>query len=208
MDLSNLPQIKIVSLIPDIILVDFPKITDLAAAGAAVLSAFFSIGAVAVAWRSKQIAQNALSVARQELNLKKDNLSLYLVDGFKFLPKGENNPILLFNVMVSNQSVISNSIQRLELIVSFIRNDSSLGSIALPHNEELISFLPDKALSPFNIPMSIAEKRSYSQWCVFEFHKNTFAGLRIDKYTIRITDSSNNLSAVSAHLLKEVADVQ
>ena len=190
-----------------IILIDMPKATELASAYAAVASAVISLFALYLAVSSKKIANRALNVANEELQLKKGNLHLYLVSGFKFYPQKDTDAILAFNVTVSNRSVVANSIERLELVISFLRNDSSEGTFALPHDESLSLRFSEKVLVPFCVPLQIEEKETVSKWCFFLLPSKLISQLRIDKYTIRLVDNGSIISTADAYLVTEVPSV-
>ena len=168
-----------------------------------------SIGALVVALisalyavRSTQIARRALSISEEEFQSKKEGLSLYLIEGINYITEKEKL-IFGFNLSVTNKATSPNAIQRIELLISFVRADNSVGSIILQHDQNLKTSIKGHEVSPFKNSMEIAPKSAITNWCLFlcdsEFHK--FG--RIDKYTIRVTDSSGAIYEVTSYLIKE-----
>lgn len=172
-----------------------------------IASAISAVASAIYAWRSKRIASQALSIAQKEYDLKKDNLSLYLVDGFKFVSQTSEDLLLAFHTTVTNHSITSNSVEKVELVVSFLRKDGSLGSIALPHDKSLLSRIKSSPLTTFQAPFQIAPKSANSNWSLFNIPHEIFSPLRIEKYTLRITDSAGNMPSVDSYLLNERRDV-
>lgn len=168
-----------------------------------------SIGALVVALisalyavRSTHIARRALSISEEEFQSKKEGLSLYLIEGINYITE-EEKFIFGFNLSITNKATAPNAIQRIELLISFVRTDNSVGSIILQHDQNLNNSIKGHEVSPFKNSMEIAPKSAITNWCLFlcgsEFHK--FG--RIDKYTIRVTDSSGAVNEAASYLIKE-----
>jgi hypothetical protein len=181
------------------LVIDIPNFIAALSAIAALLSALY-------AYHSKKIAKQALAIAQKEYDLKRDNLFFYLVDGFK-LPSAKRGGILAFHATIANRSVTANSIERIELLVTFIRNDGSVGSVAVPHDASLLGEIGGAQLSTFSLPCQVAPKAATSQWGLFAVPKDVYLGNRIDKYTLRATDVSGNVICVDSYLLQERSDV-
>jgi len=162
---------------------------------AALLSALYAI-------RSSRVAQRALEIAEHDHQAKKESLKLYLIDGFNY-KNSDNKYIFAFNATVTNLSSENNSIERLELVISFIRKDNTLGHIILQHNDSLYSSLKGIDVTPFKLPHEVGSKAAISHWCLFLFSKEFLSNNRIDKYTIRVTDTAGNMSEKHSYLVKE-----
>lgn len=166
-----------------------------ASAIGALVAAFYAFG-------SKQIAEKALSIAKEEYSSKNVKLKLYLVDGINFTTKNTAY-IFAFNISVINPATVSNTIYKLELIINFIRSDSTIGSFILQHNPDLHDAIVGHEVTPFIIPKEVPAKSATTNWCLFSCD-NTFSKFgRIDKYIIRVTDTTGAVCEVDSYLIKE-----
>lgn len=168
-----------------------------------------SIGALVVALisasyavRSTQIAQRALSISEEEFQAKKEGLSLYLIEGINYITEDEKF-IFGFNLSVTNKATAPNAIQRIELIISFVRSDNSIGNIILQHDQNLKNSIKGHEVSPYRSSMEIAPKSATTNWCLFKCSSELEQYGRIDKYTLRITDSNGAVNEAISYLIKE-----
>lgn len=168
-----------------------------------------SIGALVVALisalyavRSTQIAQRALSISEEEFQARKEGLSLYLIEGINYITE-EKKFIFGFNLSVTNKATAPNAIQRIELIISFVRSDNSIGNIILQHDQNLNNSIKGHEVSPFKNSMKIAPKSAITNWCLFLCGNEFQQYGRINKYTLRITDSNGDVNEATSYLIKE-----
>jgi hypothetical protein len=156
--------------------------------------------------RSNSIAKRALRIAEEEFNSKKGKLRLYLIEGITY-NTSENEHILGFNLSITNQASIVNSIQRIELLITFIRTDETIGNIILQHDPALYKSLNGHEVTPFSSPVVITEKSAITNWCLFKFDPSFTKFGRIDKYTLRISDSLGEITETATYLIKEYRNV-
>jgi hypothetical protein len=173
-------------------------------ASIAAISAIGALLSALYAYQSRKIAKKALSIAQAELDLKKDKLTFYLVEGFK-IPI-EAGSALTFHASIANQAVSPNTVERLELETTFVREDSSVGSIVLNHDPLLLDTHKHQII-PFQVPLHLGPKNTSAAWCVFEQPSDLFSGKRVDKYTLRLTDMNGRVSEVDSYILREKRDV-
>jgi len=168
---------------------------SLFSAVAALLSALYAL-------RSTRIAQKALSIAEEEFNSKKESLKLYLVEGINYITSDEEY-VFGFNVSVTNQATAPNAIQRMELLITFVRSDDTTGNLILQHDASLHGSISGHEVSPFTVPREVPAKSATTNWCLFAYSGEIKKFGRIDKYTLRITDSSGSVCEVDSYLIKE-----
>ncbi len=166
------------------------------------LSAFIAILSAIYAMRSTAIAKRALAIAEEDHQSKKESLKLYLIEGVNYITK-EDSYIFAFNVSVTNGASISNSLQRIELIITYIRSDDTYGNIILQHDETLNQSITGHNVTPFSQSFEISEKSASTSWCLFSHSDKAKKFGRIDKYTLRITDIAGEITEVDSYLIKE-----
>ncbi|NOV32501.1 MULTISPECIES: hypothetical protein [unclassified Methylomonas] len=152
--------------------------------------------------RSVRIAQKALSIAQEEFNSKKEKLKLYLIEGINYRCS-DDEYIFGFNLSVINQASAPNAIQRIELLITFIRKDGTIGNLILQHSPALKNSIIGHEVTPFVSPVEIAEKSAVTNWCMFQFDPHLIQSGRVDKYTLRVSDSVGEVSEVDSYLIKE-----
>jgi hypothetical protein len=162
---------------------------------AALISALFAI-------RSTQIAKRALLIAEKEYNSKKEGLNIYLIEGVNYLNPDEGY-IFAFNTSVTNQATLANTIKRIELIITFIREDETIGNSIIQHDSSLCESIAGHHVSPFQLPMEIQGKSAQAGWFLFSLSRAVRKFGRIDKYTLRVTDTQGNVTEATSYLIKE-----
>ena len=169
----------------------------------ALIAAIAAIISAVYAYKSKAVALKALSIAREELDLKKDNLYLYLVEGFSYHLAG-NKRILAFNISITNRSLTGNSLDKLDIQISFVRPDNTIGAIVMPHDWTLSSSIPNNALTVGRLPMTIPPKSAISCWALFPLPPSVLMSNRIEKYTLKIMDISGNSGSADCYIVKDI----
>lgn len=169
-----------------------------------ILATIAAIASAIYAYRSNVISKKALELATREYNDRQSNFSLYLINGYRWTTKdGSKKKFLLFHITVTNKSDNKNSFKA-DLEIEYIRTDQSVARAIVPHDARLISSIPQKELTAFSNDIRIEEKAIESKWLVFEQPKDVFKEYRIEKYTIRFTDSTGKTEITESVLLKEL----
>lgn len=167
-----------------------------------VVSVFAAFISALYAARSAHIAQKALSIAEEEFNSKKEKLKLYLIDGISYR-SAEDEYIFVFNLSITNLASAPNAIHRIELLITFIRKDGTMGNVILQHTPSLKESIIGHEVTPFKSSMEIAERSAITNWCLFRFDPQLTQFGRTDKYTLRVSDSDGVVSEVDSYLIKE-----
>ena len=149
-----------------------------------------------------RISQRALWIAEKEFNSKKGKLKLYLIESIHYINSEDEN-VFGFNLSITNQATSSNSIQRIELMITFVRGDGTTGNVILQHNPSLNNSIRGHEVTPFRTSMEIAARSAATNWCLFRFDSKLRQFGRIDKYTLRVSDSIGEVSEVDSYLIKE-----
>ncbi|NEM98502.1 hypothetical protein [Pontibacter burrus] len=77
----------------------------------------------------------------------------------------------------------------------------------MAHDECLQNLISNKSLTIFANDIRIDEKGMQSKWLIFEQPTTVFKEFRIEKYSIKITDTYGNTQAVDSFILKELVNV-
>jgi len=172
-----------------------------------ILAALAAILSAVSAFRSSRFAKRALTLAGQTYQDRQANFSLYLIDGYRCTSIGdEKNKLLLFHITISNKSDNKSSFKA-DLELEYIRADQSVARAIMTHDENLQNNLSDKKLTVFSNDIRIDEKGMASKWLIFEQPKTVSKDFRIEKYTVKITDTHGNTQIVDSIILKELNNV-
>jgi len=167
-----------------------------------ILSAVTAAISAIIALRSNNIAKKALAIAQKEQKSKEENLNVYLVDAVRYITT-DTDYIYAFNITISNLSSLNNTIDRIELTITYIRQDNTLGQLILQHNKLLSSSLGSINLTAFDTPQPIDSKSAKTSWALFLKKTDCITFKKIDKYSIRISDIYGNTESVDTYLMKD-----
>lgn len=167
------------------------------AAIAAAVSAFS-------AFKSRGFAKRSYELAMQNYSDRQSNFSLYLINSYRWKSKDEGKrKFLLFHITINNKSDSKSSF-RAEIEIEYIRNDQSVARVITPHNENLKDNLPQKDLSVFSNDIRVEEKGMQSKWLIFEQPTTVFNEYKIEKYSIKLTDTAGNSQSTECYMLKDL----
>jgi len=166
---------------------------------AALISAFS-------AFKSRGYARRAFNLAQQNYNDRQANFSLYLIDAFRWTTKTKpKQRYLLFHITIFNKSDSKSSFKA-ELEIEYLRNDNSVARAIIPHDEKHHKEIPQKDISAFSNDIRIEEKGMQSKWMIFEQPQNAFIDYRIEKYSVKVTDTQGNNQITGCSIIKELTN--
>ena len=176
------------------------------------VTVFTIIGVIAAAisafsaFKSRGYSRLSYELAMKNYNDRQANFSIYLVDSYRRktqvdIPK----KFLLFHVTVSNKSDSKNSF-RADLIIEYIRSDSSVAKVIVPHNESYQKQISQTDFSTFPNDIRIDERGMLSKWLIFEQPESVFNNYRIEKYSIKLTDAQGNTNSIESSIIKELTN--
>ncbi|WP_090602263.1 hypothetical protein [Parapedobacter koreensis] len=169
------------------------------AVAATIISAFS-------AYQSRGFAKKSYELAQQNYGDRQADFSLYLHEAYRWSTQAEPiKKILLFHVAVFNKSDSKSSFKA-DLEIEYIRDDDSVARVIIHHNENHKSEIPKDSISAFPNDIRVEERGMMSKWLMFEQPQNAFAGYRIDKYTIKVTDTQGNCQTSECSIIKEFAN--
>ena len=167
------------------------------AAIAAAVSAFS-------AFKSRGFAKRSYELAMQIYSDRQSNFSLNLINSYRWKSK-DKRKFLLFHITINNKSDSKSSF-RAEIVIEYLRNDQSVARVITPHNENLKDNLPQKDLSVFSNDIRVEEKGMQSKWLIFEQPTTVFNEYKIEKYSIKLTDTAGNSQSTDCYMLKDFID--
>lgn len=169
------------------------------AAIAALISAFS-------AFKSRGYAKRAFHLAQQNYNDRQANFSLYLIDAYRWTIKTkQKHRYLLFHITIFNKSDSKSSFKA-ELEIEYLRSDNSVARAIISHDDKHKKEIPHKEISAFSNDIRIDEKGMQSKWIIFEQPQNAFTDYRIEKYTIKVTDTQGNNQTTECSIIKELTN--
>lgn len=158
------------------------------------------------AYKSRGFAKKSYELAMQNYSDRQANFSLYLIDSFRWIQKNETKrKFLLFHITIFNKSD-SKSSYKADLEIEYLRSDHSIARAIIPHEEKHQTEISQNNISSFSNDIRIEEKGMQSKWLIFEQPINAFKDYRIEKYTIKITDTQGNNQTVNCSLIKELTN--
>ena len=164
---------------------------------AAVLSALY-------AFRSNLIAKKALAISQKEYANKQADFDLYVINSYRWtLDKEPKRKFLLFTITIKNKSETASSFVA-NLEIEYINTDNVVSRIILEHNPDLVKEMPKNEITPFPKDLRVEGKGIESKWFIFEQPIDVFRGQRIEKYSIKTTDTHGNFSTAEVVIIKEL----
>lgn len=170
----------------------------------AVVSAIAAILSALYAFRSNNIAKKALSISRREFDNKQADFDLYVINTYRWTQrKNQKRKFLLFNITIKNKSETSSSfVSNLE--IEYVNSENAVSRIILEHNPDLLVEIPKNTMTSYPKDIRIEGKGIESKWLIFEQPTNIFSGHRIDKYSIKLTDTHDNFASAEVVIIKEL----
>jgi len=161
-----------------------------------------------LAFRSSRTAQRAYNLALEQAQRLRPSLELYLIDAHirRLVPPLPR--LYVFRIMVTNKSDAANSLKDLKLVIEHKREHSPPSNVAIPHNPDLIVYLPENHAELVNIPCTIPARAVLGGQALFGVPKDLLGDSEIKSYTLTVVDSLGQEITVEAILLREVCDDQ
>ena len=139
--------------------------------------------------------------AKQEAGLK-PSLSLYLVEG-DVRRLGPGSPrIYVFKILVSNLSDMANSIRDASVVIEHAAPAGPTPQVAIPHNPDLAVRVTGAA-DALRLPVAIAGRNAVGGTLLFGVVDELIGAVRIESYTLKISDTYGLESSVEILLLQE-----
>jgi hypothetical protein len=168
-----------------------------------ILASIAAIFSAIYAYRSNRLSKSALQIANQSYQDKQANFNLYLIDGFRWTEESTKRKFLFFHCTIKNKSE-NKSTYKATLEIEYIRNDNSVSRLILDHEPYLKEFIPQQTLTIFPVNIRIEEKGMESKWLIFEQPDLVLKEYRIEKYSIKVSDTSGNSESTNCFILKEM----
>ena len=169
----------------------------------AVVAAAAACFAAWQAFRSAEVSRRMYALAVTEQRRTEPAIDLYLVDSQINHLHTENRRIYLFRLVVTNRSVVGNSIKRVSLSIEFGKLGERLSNITIPHETaaaQAAAVTEDEVLA---MPVSIAPGETLSGIALFPLNEDLLQGVDVESYTVSITDGHDGNVSCEAILLPE-----
>ncbi|MBB6059709.1 hypothetical protein HNQ93_002569 [Hymenobacter luteus] len=167
----------------------------------AIIAAAAAVIALLISLRSNYLAKKSFQLSKIELDSKKSNFKLYLINALRFKSKeNQESRILMFNISISNLSESKNSFKAL-LKIEYIRDDDSFAKTLIEHDHNLHSLIPNNNFSFFLNDINVSEKETESKWLLFKEPKH-FLNYRIERYLLEVSDINGEQKQLESTLIK------
>lgn len=164
---------------------------------AAVVSAFS-------AFKSRGYAKKSFTLASQIYKDRQSNFNLYLVNAYRYVSKAEpKRKFLLFHITLNNKSDSKSSF-RADLEIEYIKPDQTVARVIVPHDENHNKLISIKEITLFTNDIRIEEKAMQTKWLIFEQPTTVFVDHKIEKYTVKASDTHGNTESVESVMMKEL----
>lgn len=123
------------------------------------------------AFRSAKTARRAYQLVLEQEKRLRPSLELYLVEAHIRRIKQLGIRIYVFRIMVTNKSDAVNYLKELRLFIEHDRKLGPLSNVAIPHEPDLVEYLPQYSGDPLYIPCQIAAHAVLGDWPFSVFPK-------------------------------------
>ena len=170
----------------------------------AVVAAAAACFAAWQAFRSAQASRRMYALAVTEQRRTEPAIDLYLVESQINHLQTENRRIYLFRLIVTNRSVVANSIKYVSLSIEFGTLGERLSNVTIPHDAAVAQAAAAREQEVLTIPVSIAPGETLSGIALFSLSEDLLQGAAVESYTVSITDGHDKDVRCEAILLREV----
>lgn len=163
-----------------------------------VVSALAAIFSAVRAWSSARSSAKSYALALQQEQARKPNLDVYLVEGERLAPKGDNRRSYRFHVRITNQAQAANTLIEMLLEIYYARGTTEGLRIQIPAGQTDNRSQPGIAL-----PRLLQPKESVVGWAAFDIPGDFLAGARADTYRIVFLDAMNTRYEIRPIIINE-----
>jgi hypothetical protein len=171
-----------------------PLWTDLATTITAIAALLISLLSLFLSWKQHSLTST------QERRRKPALMPDYL-EGYFSVAEAARSRTYHIRIAVRNPTDTDNSVARVELGIGYRLPDGSRVMARIP-------VAPSDGGEALSVPQRIAAHETVAGWYRFVVDGNLIAGRVIDSYAIEMTDSHEQLTAVTPLLLSERSDVR
>jgi hypothetical protein len=171
----------------------------------AIRNPFFwvALGSAFAAWASFWNGRRTLRLARLQEERRAYRLVVYLIQGYCRAIPGAR--VFEFSISVSNPSDINNSVDRLELQISYTTSQGFCMAVKVPHKRTLAGSFPQPAavLSP---PIRIDAHQTVAGLTLFEVSDALIGTGEVDGYTLLLSDAHGAVTKLEQAIVSEISD--
>ena len=169
-------------------------------------SALAAFAAAGFAYWSARSAHRAIRLAEQQELRRRPVLLLYLVDGYVHRHSADDSRFYAFLISISNRSDADNAIARLDLRISYRTSANFCAAVDIPAGATQAAPFGGQGQATVRVPLRIDAHQTMTGWVHFEIKNALLRDCNVDYYTILVTDTHGERSAVEASLVREFVD--
>jgi hypothetical protein len=166
-------------------------------------SAIAAIVSAIYAWRSTQVAREALELARSDHREKHSGLSAYLIDG-KSWDTEAGQRCVAFACTVSNTASAPLSVPRVELHLHVVNSDRGMSRLVLQPDPTAVP-MPWQS-TPLLPPINLESRSTASGWVRYVLPPRVVEHMTVDKYEVVFLASTGERTSVEQYLLQWISN--
>ncbi len=170
----------------------------------AIVSLFVSIAGFSITLINSYFTWQNRKLALKQEERKMPSLGCSLIHGLQ--KTGETGRSFSIHVMIRNPSDINNAVANAELVVEYLTEKRILMTVKLQSVREM----PDEFVrgqgDSIKIPARIGSHEAISGWLHFFAPNELLKGLAIESYSLVLTDTHDEKTAISPNLMQEYRD--
>lgn len=170
-----------------------------------IVTAIVAVVALIVSVISLYFSWQALRLENRREMRRQPVLIPLLLNGYVRVDHVGGARVYAFFISVSNPADTDNTVAELDLRVTYLTRERVQMTVKIGADETLAAEFPQGTPNVFSIPKRISAHDTVSGWCYFRGDAAVFNGVRIEGYSIVLTDSHRAASSVEPILVQEFA---
>ena len=161
------------------------------------------IAAVAIC-RNTRLMRQMYTLAVAEQQRTQPAIQIYLADSrFLHQPIAQRR-IYMFRLVITNQSLVANSIKQLSLAVEYDERGEPLSNVAIPHDSSAASAAKIVSAEVFRVPSPIAAGESVAGTALFPIANALLGDSVVNSHTVLVLDAHDRETRCQAIVLREI----
>ena len=174
------------------------------------VSEWVAVGSMLAAWvaawqafRSTRMARRMYSLSVEAERRKESAVEVYLADSLILNPAGEEHRIYVFQLLIANKSLSSNSIKRIELALAYGQQGQPPSNVVIPHDASAAMAASMEATEVIRVPCSIVAGATMAGAALFPVATGLIGDGVVESHIVTVTDAHDRDVECHAILLRE-----
>ena len=160
--------------------------------------------AAVVTCRNARLMRQMYTLAVTEQQRTQPAIQIYLADSrFLHRPIAQRR-IYMFRLVITNQSLVANSVKRITLAVEYGQRGRPLSNVAIPHDSNAASAANIVSAETFRVPSPIAAGESVAGTALFPIADALLGDNVVNSHTVIVLDAHDREARCQAIVLREM----